>query len=239
MGAAAYGSLLRMGIIVPADNVITEPEMYGLGLRGVSYHVARLGTEDRSTMRDDAVRAAESLATAGVDATAYACSETSALETDSSAQFTRRLADAAGAPAVTATSAVVEMLGSLSARRVVLVTPYRAQYGQQVEDAYRRLGFDVVRALHRPFDGGAGLPEWHATNRQPPETVEALALSVEASDADAVVLPATNLPTLSIFRALATKLGRPVVTGNRALAWWCLHRAGLNGEAERVAGQPW
>jgi maleate isomerase len=233
--SARRGAPFRVGVILPADNVVTEPELYGLGLDGVSFHVARLATEDRDEMRVDALRAAATLALAGVDAVAYACSETSAIAAADAAAFVKAVGEAAGAPAVSATAAIGELLAARSATRVALVTPYRQRYGAEVEQAYRQRGLEVVQAVHHEFRRAAGhAGEWFATNRQSAAAVRRLLRLVDARDADVIVFPATNLPTLASRRMLADVAARPVLTGNQALAWWCLRRGGLDVEAAAV-----
>ncbi len=213
----------RVGVVVPADNVIAEPELHGLGLSGVSFHFTRLPNEDRERMREDALVAAGGLRIAGVDALLYACSETSALADEDSASFLGRLGEAAAAPAVSATAALVELLGASDARRVVLATPYRPGYGELVENAYRERGIEVTAALHRHFPSPPGDDrEWFETNRRSAAEVDGLAREALVDGADALVLPATNLPAVDRLATLAAELGLPVVAGNQALAWWCL-----------------
>jgi maleate isomerase len=221
--AAGTAPRARVGVVVPADNVIAEPELHGLGLTDVSFHFTRLPNEDRERMRDDALVAAGALRIAGVDALVYACSETSALGDADSMSFVGRLGEAAAAPAISATAALVELLQATGASRIVLATPYRPGYGELVENVYHERGIEVVAALHRHFPPPAGDErEWFATNRRTPADVRALAREAFDGDADALVLPATNLPTLDLLAALAAELRVPVVAGNQALAWWSL-----------------
>ena len=74
-----YGWRCRLGLIVPSLNVVAEPEMRRLAPDGVSVHSARMylagatTPESYARMAEDAEAAANLLATAGMDAIAYAC----------------------------------------------------------------------------------------------------------------------------------------------------------------------
>jgi maleate isomerase len=230
MNVSVPAPRIRVGVVVPADNVIAEPELHGLEVSGVTFHFTRLPSEDRARMRDDALVAAEALRIAGVDALVYGCSETSALGDSDSNAFLDQLEAAASAPAISATAALIELLRARGARRVVLATPYRPAYGKLVEGVYRERGIEVVAALHRPFPSPAGdKREWFETNRREPAEVRALAREAIRGEPDALVMPATNLPTLDLLAALAGELGSSVVAGNQAVAWWCLRELGHPG----------
>src|SRR3989304_9537511 len=73
-----YGWRGRIGVIVPSLNVPIEPEFNAMAPEGVSIHATRVllekGTaEALRDMAGETERAAQLLATAGVDIIAYAC----------------------------------------------------------------------------------------------------------------------------------------------------------------------
>jgi len=54
-----------------------------------------------------------------------------------------------------------------------------------------------------------------------------LTLAHRRDDTDAYLLSCTALESAGIIEPLADALGRPVLTGNQALAWHCQRSAGI------------
>lgn len=220
----------RCGLILPADNTVTEPELYGLGLEGVSFHFARMTSTDRSLMPTQAVALAGVFREMGADAVAYACAETSFLDgIDANAALIGQLQSSAGMPAITATAAMVAALGHLEARSVGLVTPYAEERGRVMEDYLRASGIDVIASEHLDFHAGSeDAREWYQTNLQAPWVAYRLARELELGRADALLISATNLRTAELVTTLERDIGRPVVTSNGAITWWFADVLGLS-----------
>jgi maleate isomerase len=220
----------RCGLILPADNTVTEPELYGLGLEGLSFHFARLTSTDRALMPGQGVALAGVFREMGVDALAYACAETSFLNgVDANQALIAELEAAAGMPAITATAAMVLALRHLGAKTIALVTPYTALRGDVMEGYLRTVGFEILASHHQDFHAGSsGLREWYETNLQVPAVAYRLARALVAVRADAILISATNLRTAEMIPVLERDAGRPVVTSNGALAWWFARQLGVS-----------
>lgn len=224
-----FGWRARIGLILPADNTVAEPELYSLGLPGVSFHTVRLSATEHEAMRSQAVAVGDSLTEMAVDVVAYGCAETSF---DAGQQNRERLStligEACSVPVVTATGAMLMALSELEVWRVALVTPYQPKSGVLLERTLRNDGLDVVSSLHRDFREGSRDPrEWYETNRQPATTVYQMARMADVDDADALLLSATNFSTLSVLDQLERDQGKPVVSTNQSILWWCLRELGI------------
>lgn len=225
-----FGSRLRIGLLVPMDNFVIEPELYALGIDGVSYHTIRLTTDERSRMTLNAAELASQFPELDVDVVVYACGETSALaDNGTPLAVGDAIADAAGLPAVSATQALIEAARALGVQRVAVVTAYRSDRGREMERALQSAGLTVAVAEHRRFssadDDGR---EWYATNVQSGEAVYELVRSLPLNGAEAVVITPTNLRSLDVLDRLEDDLGIPVISANQALLWWCLRERDLD-----------
>lgn len=224
-----FGWRARIGLILPADNTVAEPELYSLGLPGVSFHTVRLSTTDHGEMRAQAVSIAGTLAEMGVDVAVYGCAETSFDAGGEERENLSSLIRAAGkVPVVTATGAMLAALSEREVRRLALVTPYTRRSGSLLEQTLAEDGFDVVAAIHRDFrETGEDPREWYETNRRPPTTAYGMVRSVDTPEAEAVLVSATNLPFLPLLEQAERDLGKPVVSSNQSVLWWCLRELGI------------
>jgi maleate isomerase len=224
-----YGWRARIGLILPLDNAVMEPELYDLGLQGVSYHTIRLDTVERAEMPVAGVRLAKGFVEMAADAVAYCCAETAFLKgTEGNAWIAGEITRTTGLPATTAMSAMVEGVRALGARRVALVTPYTSARERVLIDFLHRMGITVVNAVSRDFNEGVGDPrEWYTTNQQPPSTAFDMACRADTAEAEAVLISATNFRTLSVLAELEQQLGKPVVSSNQAILWQTLGLLGV------------
>lgn len=224
-----FGWRARLGLLVPVDNAVIEPEFQSASIQGVSAHVVRLTTIERSAMPRNGIDLAPLFTELGVDVIGYACAETSFLEgVDTNIWLAEQIQNATGIPAVTASRAMVDALRAVGARRIGLVSPYPTRSGALLEAMLERHEFDVVgRAHHDLVTAAAGQREWAATNEQWPATAATWAAAVMREDLDAILVSATNLRTFPVIPDLERDLGVPVVTTNAALLWSMLHRIGV------------
>ncbi|MCU1440283.1 MAG: maleate cis-trans isomerase [Rhodoglobus sp.] len=220
----AYGWRARIGLILPADNVLMEPELNSLTLPGVSFHGLRLTATEPEAMRRQAVDQAIAIRELGLDAAVYACAETSF---NGGASVRESLAETiereCGVPVVTATNALLAALEHAGAERLALATPYSSESGNLLEATLTEHGYHVTSSLHRDFSLESEDPRvWYLTNRQPATLAYGIAKSVDTPDADTVVIVSTNFATLQIIERLEADLGKRVITTNQSILWWCL-----------------
>lgn len=230
-----YGWRARIGLLIPSNNAVIEPELGRMVPEGVAVHGARFlcGVEPPAHLDRKLVEAetqAARLADTKVDVMAYACLATSFFRPDGwSEAFRRRVEELTGIPCLTAESALLEALAAVGARRLAVATPQASARNPHVERLFGRAGLTVeaIQAL--------GIEDLTEMNRPGPETAYRLARAAAraAPDADAVCALATDFRTIEAIAPLERELGKPVITTNQAILWACLRRAGV---AEPVAG---
>lgn len=224
-----FGWRARIGLILPADNTVAEPELYSLGLPGVTFHSVRLSATEHAAMRAEAVTVAASLAEMAVDIVVYACAETSFdAGDDERDRVSSLIQEACDVPVVTATGAMLAALAELSVRRLAVVTPYTQKSGTLLEQTLAENGLEILGAVHRDFRETSQDPrEWYETNRQSAATTYDMARRVNTPDADAVLVSATNLAFLPLLEQAERDLGKAVVSSNQSILWWCLRELGI------------
>ena len=83
-----------------------------------------------------------------------------------------------------------------------------------------RQGMDVVRTV------AMGLTLDSQMSRVSPDTLLGLAADIDITAAEALFISCTALTTSPVIEALETRIGKPVITSNQALAWHALRLAG-------------
>jgi maleate isomerase len=224
-----YGWRSRIGLILPVDNAVMEPELYSQHLPGVSFYSMRLDTMERSQMPLRGVAMSQTFVELGADLIVYACAETSFLQgVDGNTWIQRELESRGGLPAITASGAMIQALSILGASRVSLVTPYTEERTEVMKNFLTRHDMTVSGCVSRDFQEGSGeTREWYNTNLQGPSVAYQMARSAVDPSAEAVVIVATNFRTFEIISALEGDLKIPVVTTNQAILWASLRRLGL------------
>jgi maleate cis-trans isomerase len=217
------------------DNTVLEWEYQRCIPEGVSIHVLRLDSLDRTKMLKQADELACASQAFGPSALLYACAETSFFKGQAATvQLEERLSESAGCPVVSATGALLEALRHLDVARLAVATPYRADRGQQLVDFLTAMGFKNDAQVHRWFDHEVQDDrEWWGVNIQHPEAAyrlgrQAVRQALDAGNSpEALVIAATNFRTFEIIELLERDTGLPVVTSNQALLWAGLRKAGI------------
>ena len=126
-------------------------------------------------------------------------------------------------PGISAVSSVIAALDALSAKKVLLVTPFTAEMNAVIAKHLRGLGFAVLSGPS--FD----------KNRKPGAGVEIspdeLSRKVEESfrqnpTAEAIYFQGATLDPLAIIQKLEDTLGVPVIASNPAMFWNILAKVG-------------
>ncbi len=223
-----YGWRARIGLIMPANNTVMEPELYRIAPAGISLHFARLmvsgafTTQTLVEMEKNAWRGVEELAAGGVDVLAYACLSTSlAKGIGWSETLIADIGKRTGHPATTAATATLDALKELGVKRVAVGTPYPHNINQLVKPFFESYGVAVVSSMNLNIEG---LQE---VCKQPPQVAYRLGRAVDTSEAEAICILATDFRTIEAIQPLEDDLGKPVVTTNQAVLWKTLRLAGV------------
>ena len=215
---SAYGWRARIGIILPANNVVTEPELAAMTAgRGVTVHTTRLvvtgtGLDDLRAMAARTDEAIAELLVADVDVVVYGCMSTSFVPPyDWETRFAAAVAERSAVPCVTASAALVRALTVHGARRVAVLSAYTGDTLAQLEPFLAAHGLDVVRSATLAVE------DLQAFGRIDARELYAAARDLGADGADALCIAGTDLPAMPVSAALEADLGIPVVPANQAM----------------------
>lgn len=216
-----YGWRGRLGLLLPSGNVAAEPQIQAMLPDGVSLHTTRLrltGSSDAQllAMTDNVEPAAELLSDAGVDLIFFHCTAVSTWDAAAEEQLIARMVQATGRPATATSRALVAALRVLSARRLVLVSPYIEAINRREAAFLAVHGFETLNAV------GLGIDSPQDMIRVDPGEWYRLVRAHERPDADAYFLSCTAIRSLEVVEALERDLGKPVVTSNQVAAWYAL-----------------
>lgn len=226
----------RIGLIIPSSNRMVEQEMVRHFPDGVVAHVNRLrmtgpNRKPLSELLPEVERACAELVDAKCEAVAFHCTANSMAEGSGGEAALLEALRRANAPNVATTStAVMNALGALNARRIALVTPYSQSATEEETHFFDEAGVDVV--YMKGCDRG-GSDAYCAT---PAAFWKAEAMALPHNDFDALFLSCANIQCLGIVDDMEERLGRPVITSNQVVIWEMLRQIGWRG-AERPQGQ--
>jgi maleate isomerase len=212
----------RLGIILSSGNRTLEPYFRALAPAGLGIHVTRMrmgsgGVRRQGDIAAEALRCAELLADARVDAidlqgTGIMMERGPEAEADLVAQ----IAETTNTRAYTATQSVVEALRALSATNISVVNPGTASSLARERAYLKAVGIDVIEGMAR--DCG------EATFEVTLEDWAADAQSVVRPGADAIFLSGSHTRMVEAIAAIEQTTGKPVVTSIQAALWAGLRR---------------
>jgi maleate isomerase len=229
----APGPAVRLGVLVPSSNsnaeTLTAALLAARSDVGVHYSRFRLPPDLGDAIDAPVLGEAPSLlADVEPDAVAFHGTSGTWVGLDGDRRLCAELAEGTGAPATTASLAVVEALAALSVTRVAVVFPGPASILPLISDEYARHGLDVV-ATSSP-EAVLANPE---IARLGADDIGALLRPAFVPDAEAVVCIGTNLRSAYLAAAFERELGLPVVDSAVATLWELLR---LAGAAKPVSG---
>jgi len=213
----------KLGLIVPSWNTVMEYETQRMAVNGTSVHSMRIShtadTEENVIwMGTQVPAAAKLLAHAKVDVICYGCTGGGFIKGQGyDQQLSEEIKAATGIPGTTTIVGVTDALRVFGATKVCVASPYEPWLNEKLRVFLGQSGFDVLAIQ------GLGT-QAHSTIK--PEEVEALVMSVDKPEADAIFISCTNFGTLDIIESLEKKLRKPVVTSNSASMWKMMRMVG-------------
>jgi maleate isomerase len=219
----ACGWAGRLGLVLPANNTVLEPELARALPDGVAFHVARVRARGDLTvgavqrMEAEMDSAADMIVETGVDALAVCDMVTSFIMPPGWNEATAaRQSMAHGIPCFTAWTSLDAALRATGARRLALGTPYPRKIHSMGLPFFAAAGYEVT--AHDTLDILAMRDVPAVTGAR----LEAFVAGLDLSGAEAVVLLATDLPSFGSIDRLEAMTGLPVLTSNQAILWQAL-----------------
>ena len=215
----------RIGQIVPSSNTTMETEIPAMLTarqqirpESFTFHSSRMRMkkvvkEELAAMDAESDRCAIELSDARVDVLGYAClvaimAMGPGYHRVSEKRLHERTVENAGAaPVITSAGALVDALGVIGARRIVVVAPYMKPLTQLVIDYIRQEGYDVID--HRALE----IPDNLEVGRHDPARLPEIVSALDYRSADAIVLSAcVQMPSLPAIARVEALTGKPVVS---------------------------
>jgi maleate isomerase len=212
---------VRIGMIIPSVNSMTEPQFNHFAPPGLGVHVARARVAGEwkrplAVMAEEIATSAKLLADVAPDLIVFHCTDTSMTQgPQGEGRILEIIKDATGIEALATSRLVLEALQALGLRRLLLLSPYKSN--QAVIDYLGTTGFAVVH------DVALGLKSLEFAAVTPREWAE-LARNHDRVDADGVFLSCTNTTQIDAVAEIEDALGKPVVNSNQAVLWGCVKR---------------
>jgi maleate cis-trans isomerase len=208
-----YGWRGRIGLMLPYDNAVIEPEFGRTLSAGVSAHVVRTTKTDRLELAEESLTLAPVMQQLRASIALYACNASSFIKGRAwHDAFLERFQAAAGVPSESANSALMKLAAHRKLRRLAVVTPYPEWLLDPLRKFVTDSGFEVANIV------GLGL-EPLEINGLGPEHSYRFAKQADVADADGIIIVATNFRTLEVLTFLEQELKKPVMSSNQALMW--------------------
>lgn len=221
----------RFGVLVPPVNVAVENEFGRFLPATMEMHVGRLirkelvmSHESQQEMLASAETISESLMRTRPEVLLFCCTSASFMEgLGKDREISDRLEEITGVPAVTTSTAVVEALKELGARRILLFTPYSDDYNALARTFFEHNGLQIADLI------GFHCPTPDITGTVESSRVADMLLKerAKAADVDAVFVSCCNLHVMDQVAMLEAELGKPVLSSNSCTLWWAMDRMGL------------
>lgn len=217
-----YGWRAKIGLIIPAPGPAPEREFNKYAPEGVAVLTQRMLFEKvdhdgLAALGDQAVEAAKLLAAGRPDLLVFGCTTGSLIKgAGYDQELIRRMEDAVGIRAVTTSTAVLEALRALGAKRIVVSTPYSDAVNETEKAFLEDNGFEVLSIK------GLGYTD---PIRMPMTTFDQMyRLSGEVMDsrADVLFVSCTGLGIADGIPMLERDFRIPVITSNQTSLWYAL-----------------
>jgi maleate isomerase len=123
-------------------------------------------------------------------------------------------------------TAAVKGLAALKVRRLGLLTPYSARVNAAMDEYLCSQGIDV--RMRRTFRAAAAARLGRTPpTRISPAAIQEAATALGRTDVDGVFISCTGLRCSGILAQVERDIGKPVISSNQAVSWYCLRHAGI------------
>jgi maleate isomerase len=224
---------MRIGLIVPSGNRMTEPQFNQYAPPGMGIYVTRLRMTGRwrkppGELKRSLIEAAEALSDTKPDMIVFHCTANS-MENGLAheAALVETIQSASRRPAITTAQAIREAFTECGIKKLVLISPYVRQTNEHEVQYLSEAGFTVLHEL------GLGLESDGYSAVTPEEWIKIVKENTRP-DADGYFLSCTNTRMVEAIEILEQDLGKPVVSSNQATLWACLKRLGISYSSKKL-----
>jgi maleate cis-trans isomerase len=209
----------RFGLLTPSSNTVQEPEFSAALPKAVSLHTGRVAYRDitpEEQMRCVLELESESrkLADAEVDVIVFAATApTLAKGKGYDRELIKRMEDASGRPATTAATAFVDALTRLGVAKIAIGAPWSKTMDKPMVRFMEANGFEVVNSEVAGYVASIEL------GRVGAQAAYELGRRVDRPEAEAIIMPGGNWPSMSVIERLEQELGKPVLANNAVSLW--------------------
>jgi maleate isomerase len=217
---------IRIGLIIPSGNRLTEPQFHTYAPPSVGIHVTRLRMTGQhrkapSELKASLAEAAAALADTKPGLIVFHCTANS-MENGlaGEADLVETIQTASGCQTITTAQAIREAFNHFGIQKLVLISPYVKETNAHEIKYLAEAGYTV---LH---DVGLGLQS-DGYGAITPEGWIRIAKENIRADADGYFLSCTNTRMIEAIEKLEQDLGKPVVNSNQATLWLCLKKLGV------------
>lgn len=219
----------RLGVILPSVNTVVEPWFGRVAPPGVTVHAARMFLDANLTRealmrmdREEGMLGVKQIMSCKPAAVAYCCTASSIVQgLEYDGRLNHELQHAAGVPAFTATSGIIEALNALGAKRIAVCSPYTKAIDDAEHEFFSAAGFTIVGSAHLGISDSFRLADPTA------DEIYALWKNSWRSDADASLITCLNMNSQDVIARIEHDSGKPVVTSTQATLWKLMRAGGV------------
>jgi maleate isomerase len=219
----------RLGVIVPSVNTVVEPWFARVCPIGVTVHAARMFLDNNLTPeslvrmdREDGLPAVKQIMSCKPAAVAYCCTASSIVQgLEYDGKLNHELTQAAGVPAFTATSGIIEALRAVGAKKISVCSPYTKVIDDAEHEFFSAAGFDIVGGAHLGIADSFKLADPTA------DGIYALWKKSWHADAEASLITCLNMNSQDVIERIEAESGKPVITSTQATLWKLMRAAGV------------
>jgi maleate isomerase len=210
----------HFGVLVPSTNTTVEIEYGRLLPPTLQVHVGRIpllssGAETTPRSGDaDVDYQARLLGSAKVEVVALAQTGASLSADDYDERVTKRMSEAAGAPAITSARAIGLAVRALGARRIALVTPFPVPVLERLASYYiGKYGLEVVASESLSGSDSVAYPALGQ------ELARDAIARTDRPEIEVFIVPGGNFPTMPFISEWERAVRKPIITTNQATLW--------------------
>jgi len=226
-----YGWRGKIGILMPANNTVLEPEFAAISQTGVSVHVTRMITsrsghasvEGLQHVVSNVTRASEELSVFDPNVYLYACLSTSFVNKNWETEIKKYIfSNANSVPVITALEASFLALEAYGAKRIALLSVYEDKILMSGLDTFKEKGYEIMqcRSLEKI--------SFHDISQVCAYDLYHEISSLDLANVDVICILGTDIATFPVLYHMERDFGRPTFSTNLALFWSAMRALKLN-----------